>query len=332
MAFSLQGNLHTAFQEKLQLPMVPRWDSAMLLPSTHLLMKRREVAEVDRALQSQREEFQQRMERVGQRWQQLRKREEQLRDVTLKFNTFLKASSARQEQALQRAEEERGRVTEQGVELARLRQRLERLLRHRERLAQSLQRHRIFGDYLQAVLARMGQFQDVPAMLAHFKALAEAGADLAQQAEARQEEIEQGSAQLQQYQEEVSRELLSTSNELVQLRARLEAARHDVLQEESQWAHVQSMAIQKTQLLGQLKLAVLNLFQLVSVRLNVPTDVALEDTEAQLDTVVLCMQDLAAICAELHPRQPEPGPPHLLAATSMRPLRHRGARVPPSQE
>lgn len=55
--------------------------------------------------------------------------------------------------------------------------------------------------------------------------------------------------------------------------------------QESCWAHIQSTATQKTLLLGQIKLAVLNLFQLVTTRLKVPADVALEDTEAQLDTV-----------------------------------------------
>ncbi|NXH10210.1 CC42M protein, partial [Bucco capensis] len=332
MAFGLQECLHRAFQDKLQLPTVPTWDSAKLLPSRRLLLKRQEVAELERSLQSKREEFRQRMEHVAQRRQQLSQREEQLRDVTLKFDTFLKASAARQEQALRQAEEERARVAEQGAEAARLGQELEGLQQHREHLAKSLQSLRGFGDYLQAVLARMGQFQDVPAMLAHFKALAEEQAGLAQQAEARQEQLAQESAQLQQYQEEASSKLLSASNELAQLQACLEAAHQDVIQEESCWAHVQTMATQKTQLLGQIKLAVLNLFQLVTTRLNVPADVALEDTEAQLDTVVLCMQDLAAVCAEPHPRQSEPCPLRLPAATSTRLLHHRGARLPPSHK
>lgn len=136
--------------------------------------------------------------------------------------------------------------------------------------------------------------------------------------------------------------------------------------QESHWAHVQSTATQKTLLLGQIKLAVLNLFQLATARLEVPTDVALEDTEAQLDMVsaalspgqrgwdghgdirsrprmataprslspqvLLCMQDLAAISAELRPRQQGPCPPRLPIATSISPLHHGGARVPPSQE
>lgn len=67
-------------------------------------------------------------------------------------------------------------------------------------------------------------------MLAHFGALAGARAALAQQAEAGQERLAQGWARLWRYQEEASSELLRTKSELDQLRAQLEAARHDVLE------------------------------------------------------------------------------------------------------
>ncbi|NXT50338.1 CCD42 protein, partial [Pluvianellus socialis] len=95
---------------------VPARDAATLPPSTRLLRKRREVAEVERALQSQREEFWQRMERLAQRRQQLGQREKQLRHVVLKFDAFLKAAAARRERALRRADEERARAAGQGAE------------------------------------------------------------------------------------------------------------------------------------------------------------------------------------------------------------------------
>ncbi|NWU80543.1 CCD42 protein, partial [Onychorhynchus coronatus] len=264
---------------------VPARDAATLLPSTRVLLKRREVAEVERELQSQREEFRQRMERLAQRREQLARREEEQRDVVLKYDAFLKAAAARRERALRREGEERARAVAQRAEAARLHRDLEGLLQHRERLARRLRSLRRFGDYLRDALASMGQFQDVPAMLVHFGVLAEARAALAQEAEAGQERLAQGRARLQQCQEEMSTELLSTNSELAQLHARLEAARQDVLQWESYWAHVQTTATQKTQQLGQIKLAVLNLFQLSTARLRIPMDVALEDTEAQLDMV-----------------------------------------------
>ncbi|KAM6052683.1 cilia- and flagella-associated protein 73 isoform 2-T2 [Chlamydotis macqueenii] len=281
MALDLDKCLRTALRDKQT---APAWAVTALLPSTRLLMKRREVMEMERVLQNQREEFQQRMERLQQRQQQLGQREEQLQDVILKFDAFLKVSAARRELALRRADEERAWVAGRDAEAARLRQELEGLRGHREHLAQHLWSLRRFGDYLRGVLARTGQFQDVPAMLARFGALAGARAALVQQVEAGQERLAQGWAQLRRYQEEAGSELLRTNDELAQLRAQLEATRHDVLQGESRWAHVQTMATQKMLLLGQIKLAVLNLFQLATAWLKVPTDVALEDTEAQLDT------------------------------------------------
>lgn len=68
-------------------------------------------------------------------------------------------------------------------------------------------------------------------MLAHFGALVETRATLAQQAEAGQERLAHGRALLQRYQAEAGSQLLRTEDELTQLRARLEAAHHDVLQE-----------------------------------------------------------------------------------------------------
>ncbi|XP_064889921.1 cilia- and flagella-associated protein 73 [Columba livia] len=324
MDLNLEESLGRAFRDKLRLPMVLVGDSATLLPSARVLLKRREVAEVERGLQRQREEFGQRMELLEQRRQRLCQRKDQLQDVILKFNAFLQASAVRRERALQRAV--RARAAGQENEAARLLRELEALRQHRERLLQQTQSLRRFGDYLQDVVARTGQFQDVPAMLAHFVALAGARAALAQEAAAGQERLAQRRAQLQQYQEETDSELLRTRDELARLRARLEATLIEVLQEESRWAQIQRAATRRTLQLGQIKLAVLNLFQLVTAQFRVPMDVALENTEAQLDMVLLCMQDLAAICAELHPREPGLRPPRVPAATGKHRLRHGGAR------
>ncbi|NXT27730.1 CC42M protein, partial [Syrrhaptes paradoxus] len=309
---------------------VPARDPPTLLPSRRLLLKRRELAEGERVLQSWREEFRQRMEQLEQRRQQLEQRKAQLRDTMRTFDAFHKASAARWERALRWAG--RARAEGQGAEAARLRRELEGLQECRERLARRMRSLQGCGDYLRGVLARMGQFQDVPAMLARFGALAGARAALAREVAAGRERLAQGQARLRRYREDADGEILCASEELSQLRARLEAARRNVLQGESRWAQVRSTATQKALRLGQIKLAVLNLFQLVTAQLDVPADVALEDTEAQLDTVLLCRQDLAAICAQLHPRERGPRPQRLPAATSTRTLRHGGPRVPLSQK
>ncbi|NXC45899.1 CC42M protein, partial [Penelope pileata] len=330
ISLDLEDCLCRAVQDKLRLQTMPAWDSASLLPSMRLLLKRREVAEVEQALQAQREEFGQRMALLAQRRQRLGQREAQLREDALKFNAFLKAMSARRVRALRWAGEERARAACQEAQAMELQQELGGLQQRRERLGQCLRSLRIFGDFLQAVQAAMGQ--DVPSVLAHFGALAGVRAMLLQQVGARQEALAQGCAWLQQYQEEADTELEREQEEMQQLRARLEAARHDVLQGETRWAQLRSAAAQRTLQLGQIRMAVLGLFQLATAQLNVPTAVGLQDTEAQLDAVLLCMQDLAAICAELCPTGLElrPHPPPATTATC--PQRHRAVTVPPSQE
>ncbi|NXO00828.1 CCD42 protein, partial [Rhinopomastus cyanomelas] len=135
---------------------VPSWDAAMLSLPTSLLLKRRELAEVEQALQSQQEEFQQRMESLMQRWNQLGQRGEQLQDAMLKFHSItltLSSYHRLQEWALQRADEEQAQVAGKSAEAHCLH---EELLGHRECFAQRVRSLCGFSDYLWAVLARMG--------------------------------------------------------------------------------------------------------------------------------------------------------------------------------
>ncbi|KAM6112018.1 cilia- and flagella-associated protein 73 [Pterocles gutturalis] len=347
MALDLEQHLRMAFRDWLRT--VPAGVPPTLLPSTRLLLKRRELAEGERVLQSRREkpvalpghlwgdalsaggpqEFRQRIEHLEQRRQQLEQQKAQLRDAMRKCDAFRKVSAAQWERALRQAGEARAWAEGQGAEAARRRRELEGLQECRERLARRLRSLQGCGDYLRGVLAHTGQFQDVPAMLAHFGALAGARAALAQEVAAGRERLAQGQARFRRYREEADGEILRASEELSRLRAQLEAARRDVLQGESRWAQVQNTATQKALRLGQIKLAVLNLFQLVTTQLNVPADVALEDTEAQLDTAPLSIDAAlragpgchlcpaapqgagamspALACGQEHPRTAPPG-------------------------
>ncbi|XP_004857567.1 coiled-coil domain-containing protein 42 isoform X3 [Heterocephalus glaber] len=76
--------------------------------------------------------------------------------------------------------------------------------------------------------------------------------------------------------------------------------------EESRWAHIQNTAAKKTLLLGTIKMATLNLFQVVSKQLKEATQVSLEDTHKQLDMIQQFIQNLSDIWAEVKKKNQPP--------------------------
>ncbi|NWV53275.1 CCD42 protein, partial [Daphoenositta chrysoptera] len=303
----LEERLRAAFQDKLRLLSVPARDAATLLPSTRVLLKRREVAEVERELQNRREvraapapqyplPGRCRCAMGTASWQACPQLSTGWHPRVHKRGAML--SAARNPTGVSAADAASGAApAAAGPEGTAAPRRRERGVL-RWHLACPLAPWR--GDPSTPAASQpppTAQFQDVPAMLVHFGVLARVRAALAPEAEAGQERLAQERARLQRYRQETSTELLGTYDELARLHTRLEATRQDVLQWESCWTYIQSTTTQKTLLLAQIKLGVLNLFQLTTAQLRIPTDRAQEDTKAQLDMVLLCMQALADICA-----------------------------------
>ena len=69
---------------------MPEQQSDALTPATRLLEKKREMAEVEAALEAQKEEFQLKMESLQQRRDDLERKERNLKEQLLKFEKFLK--------------------------------------------------------------------------------------------------------------------------------------------------------------------------------------------------------------------------------------------------
>ncbi|XP_019349258.1 cilia- and flagella-associated protein 73 [Alligator mississippiensis] len=317
MASELDEYVRAAFRDKLLLlPKMPEREDDYLTSAARLLEKKREMEEVEQALLAQREEFQVKMESLQQRREELEHKEEQLKEAFFKFDKFLKENDAKRHRALRKASGERLQAARSNVEAIHLRQEIARLLRERDKLQRRLEANDIFRSYLQTVIEKTEQFQEIKEMIDRVRTLVATQAVLVQRELGSREQVEEEHAQLQRYLEESNNKVLQCNNRLAELQTQLEQARVRVHQWESKWTEIQTTAAKKTLELGQIKMAALNLFQMVTKQMKLQVDIPLEDTEAQLDKVLLCMTDLSDILADVRKGGPLLTPQTLPPATS----------------
>ncbi|XP_028904646.1 coiled-coil domain-containing protein 42 isoform X2 [Ornithorhynchus anatinus] len=244
-----------------------------------LLEKKKEARLVHRAMEGQKETFKRKMEALTLRWEELAAKELQLKAHIQKFEQFVQENDQKRIRALKKASKERELKKQRGQELAKARQEMALLKQEDLLLSRQLQDYSIFNKYLEKVVENSESAQEG------------------------QEKIEQAKGRLARYMEEKDDEVLQHNNDLARLQMRFDRARSDVIIWESRWAHIQNTAAKKTLLLGTIKMATLNLFQIVSKQLKETTSVPVEDTHKQLDLIQQYIQDLADIWSELKKTQ-----------------------------
>ncbi|XP_027718418.1 cilia- and flagella-associated protein 73 isoform X5 [Vombatus ursinus] len=287
-------------EEKLLAEKPPAHEDGYINHAAQLLEKKQEMVEVEEALRAKKEEFQVKMSALKQRRKALEQKEDALKESMVRFDKFLKDTEAKQSRALRRAEEGRQTAAQKEAEAMALRKELEGLIKRKEQLERKLHKYRPFARYLEQVVSQSEEFQEIPELMARFSGLSEAQTILAERQQALHKAVEEARAELLKLVEEKNDEILHQNNRVADLQLRLE--------EESRWVHIQNTAAQKTLLLGQIKMAALNLFQLVCKQKKEVPALAVEDTEGQLEQVQWHFQDLSATLAKLTKESLDPPP------------------------
>ncbi|XP_043846174.1 cilia- and flagella-associated protein 73 [Dromiciops gliroides] len=307
MAVPWEEYFQMVLEEKLRTEKPPVHEDDYISQATQLLEKKQEMVEMEEALQAKKEEFQVKMSALKQRRETLEQKENALRESVVRFDKFLKDTEAKQSRARRREEEGWQTAAQKEAEAEALKEELQELTRKKERLERQEQKYRPFAQYLEQVVAQSQEFQEIPELMARFSGLSETRAILTEREQALHKAMEDTRAELLKLVEEKNDEILHQNNQLADLQLRLEEVRTQALQWESRWIHIQNTAAQKTLLLGQIKMAALNLFQTVCKQKKEVPSLAVEDTEGQLEQVQRYFQDLSAMLAK--PHQGDPGPP-----------------------
>ncbi|XP_001367716.1 coiled-coil domain-containing protein 42 [Monodelphis domestica] len=272
-------------------------------PSIRLLEKKKEAKIMHQAMEEKKETFKRRMEALNLRWEELGVKEAQLKAHIKKFEQFIQENDQKRIRALKKASKERELKRLRVKELSKAKQEMAALRQEHQRINAKLQDYSIFQKYLEKVVEN-SEFEEIHEVIGRYKTLVSMHYDLMQSAQEGQEKIDRAKARLTRYVEEKDDEVLQHNNELARLQMRYDRARSDVIIWESRWAHIQNTAAKKTLLLGTIKMATLNLFQIVSKQLKETTQVPLEDTHKQLDMIQEFIQDLSDIWAEVKKKEP----------------------------
>ncbi|KAI8854679.1 hypothetical protein BC829DRAFT_379410 [Chytridium lagenaria] len=250
-------------EKKLFIKM-PEQEDHDLTPATRLLEKRREMLEVENGLNQQKEEFAMKMESLSQRREELARKELQLKESLMKFDKFLKENDAKRSRALKKVLEERRTKDQKEQEITQLKETQFWMHQKRDRGMKSVDINLSYQRYLEAVLETVEEFGEVKDIIAP------------------QEKTERDRLAFVTGTEEKNNVILNYNNQIAKLQTRLEETQ------------LRSGRWQSDLLIGQIKMATNNLFNLVKAHLNNRLPNA-TDTLTQLDKIQQFIIDLNAI-------------------------------------
>jgi DNA repair exonuclease SbcCD ATPase subunit len=148
-------------------------------PVTRLLEKRKQMLEVQKSLDAQKDEYQRKEELFKRREENLRKKDLELQEALVLFNKFLKENEHKRRRADHRANEEIKKRHKWEKEIAVKKQNLEQLKIKCRKLKQQHKKNEKYQFFLNKVLEQHGNhFDEIPSIINRHATLEEAFRDL----------------------------------------------------------------------------------------------------------------------------------------------------------
>ncbi|TPX32125.1 hypothetical protein SmJEL517_g04704 [Synchytrium microbalum] len=265
-----------------------------LTPATRLLETRRQMMEVEAGLVQQKQEHATKMAALLVHKEELRRREAQLKESLVKFEKFIKESDQKRIRALKKSLDERGTRHAKEVEISQLKESVATLTTKRGRQAKAVETNVTYQRYLESVQEAFPEFGEVRDIIVRFDTLMATNTELAERAHAAQEDSEKERAAFAKSCETRNNTMLSCNNEIAKLQARFEDAQRKTARWQAELDHAMRGATEKSLVLGQVKLATSNLFNLVRQHLNGRLN-GTSDTLIQMDRIGQFILDLSQI-------------------------------------
>jgi chromosome segregation ATPase len=199
-------------------------------PATRLLEKRRQMFEVQEALDAQKEEFARREDAFRRREEALRKKDLELQESLIKFNKFLQENESKRNRAVKRKQDEHRQRLQKEGEIEKLKEQHRQKLEEEKSMRKQLELNDKYQKYLQDVVDKgSDDYHEIQDLLNRYNTLKTANKDLADTQAKAEQENETKSVEYTHYKKERGNEILNSNNDIANLQHRLEKKEMDVI-------------------------------------------------------------------------------------------------------
>jgi hypothetical protein len=229
-------------------------------PATRLLEKRRQMYEVQDALENQKARFAREEETFRKKEEQLRAKDLQLQHQLFRFNKFLQDNEAKRRRAESRAADEAAQIKAREEEIRDLEKQLEESKQLCSDLDEEVNRNMKYEYFLDKVKDSCQEYSEIQDLVTRFETLELAHQDLMDLQTSSDGKIEALRNEYQTYQKDTDMEMLAMTNKV----AKLQTERDEAIKEREHLGHQLDEASQEDSKhslkFGQILMSVENLF------------------------------------------------------------------------
>ena len=285
-------------------------------PATRLLEKRRQMFEVQEAVNSQKEEFSRREDAFRRREDGLRRKDLELQESLIKFNKFLQENESKRNRALKRTAEERKQRESKEGEIKKLEAQLKTKLKEEMELKGEVAVNLKYQDFLESVCQSMSKyFPEISDILNRHKTLRDANTYLLEKQQADEGANDNTLREYRTFRKDKENQLLNENNEIADLQVRVEQGETRTTKLQAEIDMHTHEASDKALQLGQILSSVTNILERCdesfrirhnkpqgekSNRLGMPLSEQCIRTASKLDEIAMFMVDFRDIREEYY--------------------------------
>jgi len=193
-------------------------------PATRLLEKRRQMYEVQDALEAQKARFAKDEEQFKKREESLRAKDLHLQHQLIRFNKFLQDNEAKRRRAETRCADEQMQIKQKDEEIRELEVQLEDLSKQCVDLEEEVKRNMKYEEFLERAKDYSDEFSEIQDLLTRYDTLEAAHRDLVRNQALFEQRNEEVRLQFQTYQKESANEILGYTTKTASLQSELETS------------------------------------------------------------------------------------------------------------